>query len=118
MRVTILFLRKLLLTYDENWHILIPKMLSVIALSPHLARKSRFSLAFAALIIAFSQPGTAQQSAVRVGCGSTLPYVDSLGRVWAADYGSSDGGSYGVSSAISGTPDRGSISRSAGVSRQ
>jgi hypothetical protein len=62
-------------------------------------------LAIFPLLLVFSLPAAAQ-TPIRVRCGTSTPYTDSKGNVWAADSGSNGGTEYSLPHAISGTPDQ------------
>jgi hypothetical protein len=62
-------------------------------------------LAVLPLLMAVAIPAAAQ-TPIRVRCGTSTPYTDSKGNVWAADSGSNGGTEYSLTHAISGTPDQ------------
>jgi Malectin domain len=62
-------------------------------------------LVLLSVAFAFAIPAAAQ-TPIRVRCGTSKPYTDSSGNVWAADSGSNGGTEYSLTHAISGTPDQ------------
>jgi hypothetical protein len=62
-------------------------------------------LVLLSVALAFALPAAAQ-TPIRVNCGTSTPYTDSKGNVWAADSGSNGGSEYSVTHAISGTSDQ------------